>query len=55
MVVGLLGLVFYKIKIMRDDKREYAEFMKSIDNTKFVNNDDYKSPITTYTVPRSSE
>ncbi|GLV39425.1 Integrin betanu subunit [Carabus blaptoides fortunei] len=55
LIIGSVSLLGYKLKIVRDDKREYAEFMKSIGNTKFVDNDDYKSPITMYMVPRRSE
>lgn len=53
--LGLLGICFYKIYIVVDDRRQYAKFSNEADNLRHASNqnanDMYRSPITLYENP----
>ncbi|CAB4060945.1 ITGB1 [Lepeophtheirus salmonis] len=52
-VLGLLGILIYKLYIMHQDKREYERFLALKQNQKFALNENalYKNPISKFQNP----
>ena len=55
LAIGLLSIIFYKVFIVIDDRRQYANFKREVENMKSGVNQNaselYKSPITRFENP----